>query len=318
MKRVLLPAIMLALIAIPGVAQDSSRTSLIEQAVEQMSAGLGHKVQMQPGIDKVASFGDEAVPLLVRRYETTDDGKCWPIVFCLCQISTDDSLRFVQQMLNEHKKKWATSAAIKNYPIVLIGLVQLQEHRYDAIERLKKMIDKKPSRAGQIVDALKDDKNLEAYEYELGEILAYVSGYSYTWCVWIPPGKDRVAFRNNFWREWWSRNKDKDVFGWLQETVTSDNENRVTAALQRLYAIRDKRAVPYFLKSLDSPSDSVQYWAVVGLKNLDGTLPEAGYLSEAFHNEKDKIIPLLKQKFQKSESNQPTGRPAVSAANSSQ
>lgn len=305
---------LLFLVAASGVAQDTNRDAQIEQAITRMLGGLGHKVVMQPRIDEVVSFGEAAVPSVVKTYEQTDDDACWLLVACLCQIQTDASLSFVQGILREPKKRRATSAAIRYYPVpredditeVLIGLVGVETVGYDATERLKKMIDRKPSRAGLLVAALKDDKSQERYAYEVGEILAFASGYSHTWCVGVPPGHDPVAFRNAFWREWWKRNKDKDVFGWLVEAVTSDNESRQAEALQRLWAVGDKRAMPYFLKALDNHSTRVQYWGVVGLKGAEGSLPKSGYLSETFDKEKDSVIPLLKRKFAETDGEQPT------------
>jgi hypothetical protein len=304
------------MVAAGGMAQDTDRTAQIQQAIERMLAGLGHKVVMQPRIDEVASFGEAAVPSVLKTYEQTDDDACWPLVACLCQIQTDASLGFVQGILREHKKRWATSAAIRYYPLlreddiseILIGLVGVKAVGYDATERLKEMIDRKPSRAGLLVSALKDDKTQESYTYELGEILAFVSGYSHTWCVWVPPGRDPVAFRNEFWREWWKRNKDKDVFGWLVEAVTSDNEWRQAEALQRLWATGDRRAEPYFLKALDGPSTHVQYWGVVGMKSMRGDLPHSGlqYTWETFEKEKNTVIPDLKRGSQ--EGQPTTGR----------
>ena len=91
------------------------------------------------------------------------------------------------------------------------------------------------------------------------------------------------------------------MFGWLAEAVSSDNESRQAEALQRLWASADKRAVPYFLKALDSPSTRVQYWGVVGLKSMQGILSHSGlqYSQEMFEKEQDVTIPLLKQEFEK-------------------
>lgn len=304
-KRTLCVTGLLCMMVTSGMAQETNRTAQIQEAIAWMLDGLGRKVDLQPRIDQVAAFGDAAVPSVVKTYEQADDGACWPLVACLCQIQTDAALSFVQGILRENKKRRSIEAAIRYYPIrredditeILIGLVGVETVGYDATERLKKMIDRKPSRAGLLVAALKDDKSEERYAYKLGEILAFASGYSHTWCVGVPPGHDPVVFRNDFWREWWNRNGNKDVFGWLVEAVTSDKDSRQAQALQRLWAIRDKRAMPYFLKALDSHSTRVQYWGVVGLKQLEGSLPKAGYLWETFDKEKDSIIPLLKQKF---------------------
>jgi hypothetical protein len=319
-NRAIHVAVLLCIIAVGGMAQDSDQTAQIDQTIAHMLDGVGHKVIMQPRIDEVASFGEAAVLHLIKWYNQTDDKACWPLVACLCQIQTDSALRFVQGILKEHKKEWATRSAIKDYPVtreddITESLIELVRMRgvvgYDATERLKKMIDRKPSRAGQLVSALKDDKAQESFAYELGEILAFVSGYSHTWCCFgVPPGRDPVTFRNDFWRDWWKRNKDNDVFAWLVEAVTSDNESRQAEALQRLWAVADKHALPYFLKALDSPSTRVQYWGVVGLKSVQGTLPHSGlqYTWEIFEKEKNTIIPSLKQEFERQ---QPTkGRAA--------
>ena len=291
----------------PCCAEYSVHTEQIEQAIQDMLSGLGHKVVMQPRIDAVAAFGDDAVPLLIDRYRQTADDRCWPLISALCQIRSSAALQFVRQILKEHTKRYATSASIREYPIeneddiigLLIELLRVDEQQYDATERLKKMLDRKPSRAGQLVGLLRDDSDSKDFNYRIGEILAFVSGYSDTWCVWIPPGQDRIAFRNAFWQDWWKRNRERDVFGWLTEAVSSDNDSRQAQALQRMWATRDRRAIPYFIAGLNSPSEQVRYWAVVGLKQAEGSMPDSGYLSETFQQEKGQIITRLKVKFGK-------------------
>ncbi|MBC8869321.1 MAG: hypothetical protein H8E44_07875 [Planctomycetes bacterium] len=278
----------------------------IEQAIDHMLSGLGHKTVMQARIDAVVGFGEDAVPLLMKRYGMTDDDRSWPLVSSLCQIATPTAREFVRQILTDHRERRATITVIRDYPVehegdivgLLIELLHVRRQQYDASERLKEIIQRKPARAGELVQALEDEAESEGFSYQLGEILAFVSGYSHTWCVSIPPGEDVVVFRNGFWRDWWSRNRYKDVFGWLVEAVTSDNDSRKARALQRMGASGDRRAIPYFIKGLNSQSESVQYWAVVGLKGIEGSLPATGYPYESFEREKIRIIPRLKQEFE--------------------
>ncbi|MCY3020854.1 MAG: hypothetical protein NTW87_17695 [Planctomycetota bacterium] len=321
MRSMLCIGVVLILVGTKGFAQDTNRTTQIEQAIQRIFDGFGQKVALQPRIDEVAAFGDEAVPLLIKTYDVTDDDKCWPLVSCLCAIGTDTSLQFVRQILKEPKKIWAVSSAIKDYPIaredditaLLIEVVRVPrlgakqgfKMNFDADDRLKKMIERKPSRAGQLVEALRDDDTVGAYGTPLGSILAFVSGYSNLWAVTMP-GKDPVKITNKFWTEWWSRNKAKDVFGWLQESIAANGEEHKTTVLQRMRATKDRRALPYFLKALESPSPNVQYCGVAGLKSLEGTpLPQTGYTFETFLKEKDGLIMELKRKYEKAENGQP-------------
>ena len=314
-------AIILILVGTKGFAQDALRTAQIEQSIQKIFDGFGQMVWMQPRIDEVAAFGDDALPALNKKYEGTDDDKCWPIVSCMCKIGTDASLRFVRQILKEHKKPQAASKAVNDYPIsredeitpLLIDLLDMPRPlRYDAEERLKKMVGRKPSIAGELVGAMKDGIN-NGNDSKLGSILAFVSGYSNLWAVTMVPGEAPIRITNNFWREWWSRNKEKDVFGWLEESINAGDENHQSTVLERMWAIKDSRASPYFLKALDSPSPGIQYWGVAGLRSLDGTpLPQTGYPYERFLKEKDGLIMELKKKWEKAEY-KPRSLPATNA-----
>ena len=303
-------------------ARAADHTTQIEKAIQGIFDGFGHKVEMQPRIDKVAAFGDEAVPLLIKAYDAADEDKSRPIVSCLCAVGTDASLRFVQQILKEPKNISAAIRAIVDYPItrendittLLIEVVRKPRQdakndtmlKYDAEERLKKMIDREPSRAGQLVDVMNDDDTAGTCGTPLCTILAHVSGYSNLWAVSMP-GKDRVKITSVFWVEWWRRNKEKDVFGWLQESIAANDEEHKATVLQRMWAIKDRRATPYFLKALDSPSVGVQYWGATGLKSLEGSpLPQTGYTFETFLKEKDGLILDLKRRYEKDGNVQPS------------
>jgi hypothetical protein len=293
-----------------GADEKPSGEGQIEQAIQHMVDGAGHKVDMRPRINTVVAFGDAAVPFLIKTFEKTKDENCWPVIDCLLAIGSDDSLAFAIKVVKEATKPYAAAVVIERFPVaredeimsLLLDSMRVSKLHYNSSERLKKMIDRKPLCAGQLVRALKDDGANDAYDSVLGEILAFVSGYSNLWGAKMSPNSEPVRFTNTWWREWWNRNKDRDVFGWLEESINVSEDHKSTV-LQRMWAIKDKRALPYFLKALDSPLPSVQYWGVVGLQGLDESfrgkeLPYTGTTYEAFLKEKDGIILELKRKFE--------------------
>ena len=304
--RHILSALIVALLlhaTAPCRAGDPACIEQIEQDIEYMLSGLGHySVKMQPRIDAVVAHKDDAVPILIRQYEQTTDEECWPLVSSLCKLETPQALQFVRRVMQEHTKIFTTQSAIRIYPVakeddiigILIELLNVDGSvHYDANERLMKAIERNPNRAGKLVATLQDDSELESTH--IYDVLARMSGYSYTWCVGIPPGQVPIIYRNNFWRDWWTRNSEKDVFGWLEEAASSDNASRQATALQHMGS--DERAIPYFIDGLDSPSESVQYWSVVGLRRIESSAPSGGYRSESFQLEKHHEIPRLKKKF---------------------
>jgi hypothetical protein len=181
---------------------------------------------------------------------------------------------------------------------LLVDLLAVQHHGYHASERLRGMILREPRRAGILVRALRDDGQRAERDYAIGEVLAHVSGYSNTWCVWVPPGEEPVVFRNDFWRAWWRRNSGREVFDWQVETLCSDPKNsaRKKQALQVLGHLGDRRAKCHFVAALDDDSDGVRYWAVVGLRKLDGTYDRGGYKWETYKEEEQQVIQELKQR----------------------
>jgi hypothetical protein len=212
----------------------------------------------------------------------------------------------VRQVLADHDRRFATVAAIREYPVsreaeilpLLIGILGEQPSflGYTAAERLEEMIKRKPCPAGQLVAALNDDESSEQAKEansRLCDVLASVSGYMHT-----VPAAGRAA-EIGFWRQWWTRNKDKDRWGWLVEAVTSapDNESRQSYALGTMAGLRDKRAVPYLLNALESPSGKIRYYAVCGLNFLDSGIADASYTYEKFLKEEAHIISSLRQKY---------------------
>ena len=183
--------------------------------------------------------------------------------------------------------------------LFLIESLRVPKLAYDSTERLRKMIDRKPARAGQLAATLNDDNSKDEQGRQIGDILAFVSGYSNLWAVKASSNSEPVKITNKWWREWWNRNKDRDIFGWLEESISIDNEEHKTTVLQRMSAIKDKRALPYFLKALDSPRPDVQYWGVTGLQGLDVGFQgkQLPYTYEAFLEKKDGLVLEFKKKY---------------------
>ncbi len=258
-------------------------------------------------IDGVVKYGDAIVPLLIEKYKVLEDEKCYLMITCLCKISSERALKFVRQVIQEHDKRLSVGCAIREYPhereddIIqsLIELLNVEYVEYYASERLEKMIIRNSCRAVFLINALDDKKTVE-YNGKLGNILGLVSGYRQTETSYTPPGQDQVLFYNKFWRDWWNRNRDKEVFEWLIEAINTENVARKAYALQIMGTLMDQRAAPYFVASLDDKSENVRFWAVVGLRELDGTYPSTGYSWETFKNEEEEIIDFLKHKFKNS------------------
>jgi hypothetical protein len=269
----------------------------IQADIDHLLGGLGHKADRQAQIERVVKHGTNAVPLLIERYTRTEQERRWPLATCLCQIPTIKSLDFLKDVLRTHEDRQATSEVIRRFPLehedqitlLLIDLLEVTHQSFEAQERLRKMIFRKPGRAGVLVRAMGSSGKSVTGRNKIGEVLAYNSGYSHTWGVW----------QHEFWTAWWERNKDKEPLDWLVETFRSDpkNDSRRAEALQVLGSLKDPRSVPVLLEGLGSESERVQYWAVVGLQRLDGTLKPSGYRWETFQQEQMQVIEHLKQKF---------------------
>ena len=294
-------------LAMCGSAQ-GPEPEAIQSDIDQLLGGLQHKVNLQERIERVAKHGTNAVPLLIDRYTRSEPDKRWLLAACLCQIPTIASLDFLKAILQRHQDPQATSEVIQRFPLenedqitlLLVDLLGVARQSLEAQERLQKMIFRKPSKAGDLVRAMDlSDKSMTGRNWNIGEILASVSGYSHTWCCFGPASTDWGAWQHEFWTSWWKRNKDKEPFDWLIETLQSDprNDSRQAETLQILGSLKDPRAAACLLEALDSESERVRYWAVVGLQRLDGTLNPRGYLWENFQQDQAQVIKHLKQKF---------------------
>ena len=249
--------------------------------------------------EKVVAHREDAVPALIHRYGTSGAVDKPPIVECLCAIATDKSLAFVTDILRRHEDKYATWCAIRCYPVereaeitpTLVSLLAVQDYGWNAQERLLEIMRRKPRQAEALVKALRDEAGLEKVDYSIWDVLQQVSGYGYEWGGWSPPGTNPLAYRKTFWKEWWERNKDRQFFDWQVEALPR------AQALQNMGALKDRKAIPYFLKALDSPSQGVRYWAVIGLQKLDGTHNPSGYIFEKYVAEERVVIERLRKKY---------------------
>ncbi|MBI3851050.1 MAG: HEAT repeat domain-containing protein [Verrucomicrobia bacterium] len=292
----------------------------VQADIDHLLAGLGRKVNLEERIERVAQHGTNAVPLLIERYGQSDPEQRWLLAACLCQLPTVGSLDLLRSILRSHEDQRASSQVIRRFPLeyedqitmILVDLLRVARLSFDAEERLRKMIARKPSRAGDLVSAMDlADKSMTGKNWSIGEILADVSGYKHTWCCFGPPGTDWGAWQRDFWTKWWIRNKDKEPFDWLAETLQSDlkNGSRQAEALQVLGSLKDPRSAAFLLEALDSESERVRYWAVIGLKRLDGSLDPTGYRWETFQKEQAPVISQLKQKFSNQEHNPNRAQP---------
>ena len=280
----------------------------IQADIDHLLSGLGGRVNLQERIDRVAKHGTNAVPVLIETYSRSEPEKRWPLAACLCQIPNAESVDFLKTILRSHEDRRAASEVIRRFPLeyedqitlLSVDLLGAAHLSFDAEERLRKMIFRKPSRAGDLVRAMgTSDKTMTGMNWQIGEILAHVSGYSHTWCCLGPSSTDWGAWQQEFWTGWWKRNKDKEPFDWLVETWRSDpgNDARRAEALQILGSLNDPRSAAFFLEELEAESERVRYWAVVGLQQLDGTFNPGGYQWETFQQEQAQVIKHLKQKF---------------------
>lgn len=300
---------------LPCVAQDRSTDSVrIENDVDRMLSVMGGKFDLQPHEDRIAQHGAVAVPILIRKYGIAAEDKRWALVACLCKLPTDESRMFLAKVIREHTDRKSTPYAISQYPIeheaeiaeVLIEILPVHHHGYEASERLRMMIFRNPSATGQLIKGLGDEASAAIRNQRLYDILEHVSGYANSTLssrgLKNEPDPDS---QNKFWQAWWVRNNGKEVFEWLHEALYWKHGGMRDYALQILGTLNDRRAIPVFIEALDDRVYGVRYWAVVGLRKLDETYPPGGYLSETFKVEERDIIAELKARFGKKTNNKP-------------
>jgi len=314
MKRLIISLSILAVALLSCVAQDASNEpAQIEADVNRMLSAMRGKFSLKPHADRIAQHGGAAVPILIRKHDKVAEEKRWALVACLCRLPTAESCEFLMAVIHKHTNRNSTSYAIRHYPIqyeadiveILIEILPVQYHGYTASERLRKIIFSNPQTAGKLVEALVDKDSSVPKNRQLHEILAHVSGYAHAWPNRTPDGRITLESENGFWRDWWKRNQNKEAFDWLIEALYRVKGGRRSHALQILGILNDKRAIPHFVSALNDKEYGVRYWAVVGLKKMEGTNPPSGYLSETFKKEEDRVIAKLKARFGKKTENKP-------------
>jgi len=301
------------------VSSLAGESNNVQADIDHLLAGLGQRVNLEERMDRVARHGTNAVPPLVETYAETGSDRRWMLAACLCRIGDDESLGFLRTILRSHEDRRATTEVIVGYPLahedqilpLLIDLLEVPQQSFHAQERLQNMIFRKPERAGVLVGAM--DPSVESptgRNWLIGEVLAYVSGHSHTWCCFGPADTNWGAWQHAFWTAWWERNRGKEPVDWLVETFRSDpkNDSRQSQALQILGVLKDPRVVPVLLEGLGAESERVRYWAVVGLKRLEETLDASGYTVEAFREEEARVIEHLRRRFTRPEAAGPSGK----------
>ncbi len=285
-----------------GQTSDSSQ---IEIEVNRMLAAMQGKFSVYPYAEGFAKYGDAAVPVLISAYHEAPVEKRWALAACLSKIPNQESLDFLKLIIQTHIDRKSTLIAIRRYPVqgedriapLLIELQSNDAYYYEAAERLRKMIFRNPAFAGQLVNALVDEESSVPTNRRIYHILEFPSGYQRNWPNRTPDGRLTPASENSFWRSWWERNQDKEIYYWLMESLYLSSGKRRSSALQTLSVLNDPRAIPHYLSALDDEKFGTRYWAVICLKKMDGSYPEAGYRSETFTEEEAIIIPQLRSKF---------------------
>ena len=306
MKRLLIAILVVLCVALPVMAENvSTNQMLIEKDIDRMLSAMRGKFSLSSHVDHIAEYGGSAVPVLIRKYSEAPEERRWGLVACLCRLPTPESCNFLTTIIQKHTDRKSTSYAIRHYSMqqeadivdILIEILPVQKCSWDTSERLKDMIFRNPEIAGQLVDELVDSTSSAPKNQQFYDILEHISGNANTWHGRIPAGKITPESQNQFWRDWWKRNQEKEAFDWLIESLYRDEGGRRSHAVQMLGTLKDRRSIPYFVSALDDEEYSVRYWAVVGLKKVDGTYPAGGYLSEKFQADEDKIIAELKAQY---------------------
>ncbi len=263
---------------------DSNPPAAVQEALDLLT--YDGMIGVEDRLKKVVPLGDVAVPYLVRAYEVGADQNRGMVAMAICRINTALSREAARRIISENKFRLGTSIAIYEYPAefdlelapVLIRAMRDESLTFWASERLVRMIEREPSRAGLIVDALDDREKDQSYVRSLGDVLTCVA---ITGC-YSPPSLDKyVAYHNAFWRQWWAQHKDENGFEWLIEPATSRYPDSRENALQRMGYLRVEAARPYLLAALKSPEEKERYWGAVGLSELNGWPPIADRATEA-------------------------------------
>ena len=297
MMRLIWIPIVLLCAAVPAAAEDP-----LGKEIDHLLSGRSRRWGAESAAERLRPFGDEAIVRLIARYEAAGDERLEIVPPTLCLLGTKEGLEFVLALLKKGPDAAGLEKAIHFFPVkhedrLLTLLIPHAGHKvlwWPIGDRLKKAIRRTPARAGLVVDALRDDPKEKLRMRRLRDVLGRVAGYSGHWPCFVSPKTPENE--NAFWREWWKRNAEKDRIGWLDEALARGGGPR-SSGTQELAVMGDPATASRLVRLLDDEQRSVRYWAVYGLRKLEGTLPEGGYLSEIFRAEEATEIPRLKKAF---------------------
>lgn len=284
----------------PSMAEQDQN---IKFEIDSLMSCLNSKCDWSVGVAKIVAFGDQAVPALIEEVQKTDgDWKKRPLIASLCRIGSDRARDFLRDFLNKRNQQETMSVAmlIQEYPIknemeirdTLINLLFYPNvlWNWEVSERSKAMIVRNPQWIGFIIKRLGDAKP-DSAPVSVYTVLENITGYD-LWACFEVKGE---CLRDEFWRQWWKRNQNKNQIEWLLEPLRSENAWRREQACKTLFNVSHPRVKDYFLKLIDDPEQKVRYWAVYGLKRLEGFKDD--YLFEDYIKNEQKDITELKQKF---------------------
>jgi hypothetical protein len=205
----------------------------LEADIDRLSHPRGKFVSV-PIVQRVVSCGDRAVPLLSNGLTNGTEGHY--LVACLCKIGTDASLDPIRHMLRDFsldeqlltnrlsrdhgisKRYEELATAIHEYPVsgeteILPPLIHYSDLPFagvswEATERLRAMIRRRPEVIGVIIASLDDSR--EQFSCNLGNILDMELGHPFRWprSSLSDSPQNAAARYNSFWRGWWEQNRN--------------------------------------------------------------------------------------------------------------
>lgn len=286
------PTLLIAGLFLTGFLQGASLYAAEPEEIRTaIKKRLRGKVSVQ-AIERVAKeYGEEAVPFLIETYRKGDDAQSpnyneSHIISCLCLIPSDASIEFLKSLLaaNESNPSSTVSHIIRDFPEkredeIFDTLTRyLKEDRYSSVieDRLIRILTKKPARTGDLLAVVLPEDPIDetSVSRRLNQLMERLTGYKST----------KV---NRMWDEWWVQNKSKERYEWLQDS-------RAASALATL---RDRRAIPFFVRMLDDPSPNLQEDAIRGLRELEDYEPPTYSVGKLTEVDRANEIADLKRRY---------------------
>jgi hypothetical protein len=227
-----------------SAAANDVSPSALEADIDRLSHPRG-KLVAEPIVQRVVSCGDRAVPLL--RNALTNSTESRYLVACLCKIGTDASLNSIRHILRDpsldeelrtnrssrehgiYKRYDDLTTAIQEYPVsheteIVSPLIHYSDIAFagiswEATERLRAMIRRRPEVIGVIIASLDDSR--EQFSCNLGNILDMELGYPFRWprSSLSDSPQNAAARYNSFWHGWWEQNRNRYRAGATSNTV---------------------------------------------------------------------------------------------------